>query len=58
MATVLSTVEEVEDSIEGAVIEGIRAGSDGGLQIDLVDGRILIIHDAEIIAIIGRKQTH
>ena len=58
MATVLASVEEVEDSVEGAVIQGIRAGSDGGLQIDLVDGRILIIPDAEIIAIIGRRQTH
>lgn len=57
MATVLGVLEEVEASIEGAVIEGIEAGKDGGLQILLADGRMLIIPDAEIVALI-RLRTH
>lgn len=57
MEIALATVETVEDSLEGAVIEGIVADSGGGLRITLVDGRSLLIPDAEIIAVIPRE-TH
>lgn len=58
MLTTLATVEDVDDAVEGAVIQSIEAGEDGGLQILLADGRILLIPDAEIIAVIGRGPTH
>ena len=54
----ISSIDDVEDAVEGAVIEGISAGSDGGLQINLADGRTLLIPDAEIIALISRGTTH
>lgn len=54
----ITSVEIVDDALEGAVIEGICAGADGGLQINLADGRTLLIPDAEIIAVISRGKTH
>ena len=57
MEVALATVEAVDDCLEGAVIESLCAGKDGGLQINLADGRILLIPDAEIVAVIPRE-TH
>ena len=50
METVFATAEELDDCIEGAVIESIEAGVNG-LHIVLVDGRILMFPDAELVAI-------
>ena len=58
MEVALRTVEDVADSLEGAVIEGICASDDGGLRILLADGRSLLIPDAQIIAVIPRDATH
>lgn len=55
MEVALRTVEDVNDSLEGAVIEGIRADDSGGLRILLEDGRSLLIPDAEIIAVLPRE---
>ncbi len=57
MEIALATVDDVEDSLEGAVIEGIVTDPRGGLRIVLADGRSLLIPDAEIVAVIPRE-TH
>jgi hypothetical protein len=57
MEVAVRTLEAVDDCLEGAVIESLSAGKDGGLQINLADGRTLLIPDAEIIAVIPRE-TH
>jgi hypothetical protein len=57
MEVALATVEVVDDCLEGAVIESVSAGKDGGFQFNLADGRTLLIPDAEIIAVIPRE-TH
>jgi hypothetical protein len=54
----LRTVEEVEDSLEGAVIESLRIDDEGGIRILLADGRSLLIPEAEIIAVLPRGDTH
>lgn len=45
-------VWEVNDEIEGAVIERLESG-DGGLHIVLRDGRYLVFPDAYIVAVCG-----
>jgi len=57
MEVSLKTLADVDDAVEGAVIEGISA-NDEGLQINLADGRTLLIPDAEIIAVVSRGKTH
>lgn len=52
----MESIEDVEDAIEGAVIEGIEAGNNG-LHIILVDGRILVFPDAELVAIFRPSRT-
>lgn len=58
MEIALSTVEDVDDAVEGAVIESICLGIDGGIRIYLEDGRSLLIPEAEILAVIPRGDTH
>ena len=48
---------EVDDCVEGAVIESIEAGASGGLHINLQDGRILVIPDAVLIAVVSPTHT-
>lgn len=58
MEIALRTVEDVEDSLDGAVIQGLVADDDGGLRILLVDGRSLLIPEARIVAILPRRDVH
>jgi hypothetical protein len=54
----LETLEDVDDALKGAVIERLDASGVDGFSIYLQDGRILIIPDAVIIAVISRGKTH
>ena len=54
----LETLEDVDDALKGAVIERLDASDSEGFSIYLQDGRILIIPDAVIIAVISRGKTH
>jgi hypothetical protein len=56
METVFAELEDVDDSLEGAVIESLEAGVNG-LHINLVDGRILLFPDAAVVAIYVRPKT-
>ena len=56
MKTEPATLEDVEDSIEGAVIESLESGING-LHIVLVDGRVLVFPDAGIVAIYRPDRT-
>lgn len=58
MEFALRTVEDVEDRLEGAVIQGIVADDEGGLRILLIDGRSLLIPDAQIVCILPRRDLH
>ena len=46
----IATLEDVDDCLEGAVIESLEAGVNG-LHINLVDGRVLIFPDAQLVAV-------
>lgn len=50
MTTTLADLEDVDDALEGAVIESMEGGVEG-LHIFLRDGRILVFPDARICAI-------
>lgn len=52
----LATLEDVDDAIEGAVIESLEPGVTG-LHINLVDGRVLVFPDAVICAVIQPTKT-
>lgn len=52
----LSSLDDVDDAVEGAVIESLEAGVTG-LHINLVDGRVLIFPDAVICAVIQPTKT-
>jgi hypothetical protein len=54
----LETLEDVDDALKGAVIEKLDASGEAGFSIYLEDGRILIIPDAVVIAVISRGKTH
>ena len=56
METVFADLEEVDDALEGAVIESLEAGVNG-LHINLVDGRILMFPDAVIVAVVKPNKT-
>lgn len=57
MEIALRTVEDVEDSLEGAVISCLVADDDGGLRIILADGRSILIPDAVIVAILPAQSS-
>jgi hypothetical protein len=46
----LTSIEDVEDSVEGGVIESLEF-RDNGIHINLVDGGILVFPDAKLVAI-------
>jgi hypothetical protein len=50
------TLEDVDDEIEGAVIESLEAG-ETGLHINLRDGRILVFPNAVIVAVLASRRT-
>ena len=52
----LQTLEDLDDAVEGAVIERLETGING-LHIVLVDGRILVFPDAGIVAIYRPERT-
>lgn len=56
METTITDLEDVEDSIEGAVIESLESGVNG-LHIVLVDGRVLVFPDAGVVAIYRPHRT-
>lgn len=45
-----NSLEDIEDAVEGAVIERLESGING-LHIILVDGRVLVFPDAQLVAI-------
>lgn len=49
-------IEEVEESVEGAVIESLEAGVNG-LHLILADGRVLVFPDAQLVAIYRPNRT-
>jgi hypothetical protein len=54
--TDLGTLEDVDDELEGAVIDSLEAG-ETGLHINLRDGRILVFPDAVIVAVLASRRT-
>jgi hypothetical protein len=50
------TLEDVDDELEGAVIDSVEAG-ETGLHINLKDGRILVFPDAVIVAVLASRRT-
>lgn len=52
----LSSLEDVEAKLEGAVIESLEIGING-LHLNLVDGRILCFPDAVLVALVAPKKT-
>lgn len=50
-----AAVEEINDAIEGAVIEKLVAGVEG-LHIMLRDGRMVLFPDAQLCAVIARPR--
>lgn len=58
MEVAIRPTEDLDDAIEGAVIECLMADEDGGFRIVLTDGRSLLIPEATLIAILPRDHTH
>lgn len=49
-------IDDVEDSIKGAVIESVENGLNG-LHITLQDGRILLFPECELVAVFRPTRT-
>lgn len=51
-----SSVEDLEEVLEGAVIESLESGING-LHVNLVDGRVLVFQDAQLVAVYRPLRT-